>query len=731
MTDAAPVDLLAGLNPVQREAVLHGDGPLLVLAGAGSGKTRVVTCRIARLLRDGVRPEQILAVTFTNKAAAEMRERVAHLLGVESVPGLTISTFHAFGARFLRTHPEGLGRTRGFVIYDDTDQMATVRRAMDTAGIPDQGGLGKAIRRAIDQARNAGKDASAARLPEDAPYVDMVRVGELYEELMARADAFDFGDLIRGPAVLLEQDAYLRDAWRRRFRHVLVDEFQDTNLAQYRLLHALAPPGSNLVVVGDDDQSIYGWRGAEVENILKFPEAWGGALLRLEQNYRSDGSILEAANGVIAHNSRRLGKKLWTANEAGARVEVMRSSDPREEARRVVTRILDLQGEGYEPGDVAILFRANHLALDVEDALRRVGVAYVVVRGRAFYERAEVRDALAALRLVVNPADDVAFGRVVGNLTQGVGKTSLGRVAQHAEVAGCSLHDAVPAALASGEIKGKARGGLATLLEDLAQARAQADPVAAAEHLFAELGMLKGDAELSLLDEDDRDGQESLRRLLQALVETKEAGGDLATFLEQVKLVSDVDAAELGRAVSLMTVHAAKGLEFPVVFVIGLEEGTFPGQRASRPHEVEEERRLFYVAATRARRRLFLSHAERRRRFGDQTDWRRPSRFLAELPRQATQGDRAEPRAAAPTWEPRAPRVDAGYRIELEPEEAFSPHDDGETAFYKAGMSIWHADFGVGEVLRVRMGMQPRLDIRFPELGVRTVLARFVSPYEG
>ncbi|MCB9547289.1 MAG: UvrD-helicase domain-containing protein [Myxococcales bacterium] len=729
MTDAAPVDLLAGLNPVQREAVLHGAGPLLVLAGAGSGKTRVVTCRIARLLRDGVRPERILAVTFTNKAAAEMRERVAHLLGVEAVPGLTISTFHAFGARFLRQHPQGLGRTPGFVIYDDTDQLATIKRAMDLAGVPEAPGLAKAVRRAIDQARNEGQSAAAARLPEDAPYVDMTRIGETYEELMARADAFDFGDLIRGPAVLLEEDAYLRDAWRTRFQHVLVDEFQDTNRAQYRLLHALAPPGSNLVVVGDDDQSIYGWRGAEVENILKFPEAWGGVLLRLEQNYRSDGSILEAANGVIAHNSRRLGKNLWTANEAGARVEVLRSSDPREEARKVVGRILELQGEGYEPGDVAILFRANHLALDVEDALRRVGVAYVVVRGRAFYERAEVRDALALLRLVVNPADDVAFSRVVGNVAKGVGKTSLERVAKVAEAQGLSLHDATEPALAGGTIKGKARGGLAALITHLAQARGQADVVAAAEHLFADVGLLQGDAELSLLAEDERDGQESLRRLLQALVETKEGGGDLATFLEQVKLVSDVDAAELGRAVSLMTVHAAKGLEFPAVFVIGLEEGTFPGARASRPHEVEEERRLFYVAATRARRRLFLSHAERRRRFGDQTDWRRPSRFLAELPPAVTRGYSAERFAPAPAFTPRA--AEESYRVELEPEEAFSPFDDGETAFYKAGMLIWHADFGVGEVLRVRMGMQPRLDIRFAELGTRTVLARFVSPYEG
>jgi len=734
-------DLLDGLNPVQREAVLHGDGPLLVLAGAGSGKTRVVTARIARLLRSGVRPDQILAVTFTNKAAAEMRERVQHLVGGAALPSLTLSTFHAFGARFLRQHAEALGRTARFVIYDDDDQAKLVKKAMEIAGLPPSAPLAKAIRRAFDQARNRGHAAEQASLPEEEgtlAKVDLARVGVLYDELLTQADAFDFGDLIRGPAVVLEQDEYLRTAYQRRYRHVLVDEFQDTNQAQYRLLRALAPPGSNLVVVGDDDQSIYGWRGAEVDNILRFPDEWHGRLLRLEQNYRSEGHILEAANGVISFNKRRLGKSLWTEQAPGARVEVLAAEDAREEARRVVSRMLDLQGEGYEPGDMAVLYRANHLALDLEDALRRVRMPYVVVRGRAFYERAEVRDGIALLRLVVNPADDVALERTVEHVLKGVGTTSLAHLSAHARAQGTPMLAALPSALAAGVLKGRAKTGLAHLATLLEEARSQADVVEGVARLFTETGLMASDADLSLLQEDDRDRDENLRRILAALAEVRETGGDLAAFLEQVKLVADSDTSAEGGAVALMTVHAAKGLEFPAVFVIGLEEGTFPGTRSLAPEKIEEERRLFYVAVTRARRRLFLAHAERRRRFGDPSDWRRPSRFLGEVPASTVQGRVVRFAREAVEVQQR----DDGLRVEREPDvggwsrravAAQQPmeEDGGEGMHYRPGMKIWHADFGVGEVLRVRMGMEVRLDIRFAELGTRTVVARFVSPYEG
>ena len=727
--------LLEGLNPVQREAVLHGEGPLLVLAGAGSGKTRVVTARIARLLRDGVPPERILAVTFTNKAAAEMRARVEALLGGERQPGLTIATFHAFGARFLRQHAEALGRTRDFTIYDDDDQLAAVKKAMDYAGLPESGPLARAIAKSIDQARNRGLGAEASRLPEGPSgevalaRIDLSRVGAFYDEVLKQANAFDFGDLIRGPVAILEADAYVRDAWRHRFRHVLVDEFQDTNVAQHRLLHALAPPGSNLVVVGDDDQSIYGWRGAEVEHILRFPEEWGGRLLRLEQNYRSEGHILAAANGVISNNKKRLGKALWTDREAGARVELVGAGDPKEEARRVVGRMLDLRNEGFTPGDMAVLYRTNALSLDLEEALSRARLPYVVVRGRAFYDRAEIRNALSLLRLVMNPADDVALERAVNHVIEGVGKASFSQLEAHARSRGEGILASVPSAIEAGVVKGRARTGLQSLLTRLEATRTATALAPAAAQLFTEVGLLVPDIEVALLHKDAREDQENLRRLLQSLEETE----GLAGFLEQVKLVADSDVRGVEGAVSLMTVHAAKGLEFPAVFVIGLEQGTFPSQRNLDPERIEEERRLFYVAVTRARRRLFLAHADYRRSFGQLPERRRPSLFLSEVPPAVRQGGRSFMPAPAITR-------DDGFRIEVDDHEDERPRkrsapdlrfdDAPDDSDFRPGMAIWHADFGVGKVLRVRTGMETRLDIEFPDVGTRTVLARFVSPYE-
>lgn len=717
------------LNAVQREAVLHQDGPMLLLAGAGSGKTRVVTHRIARLLEEGEPPGSILAVTFTNKAAREMRDRVYDLLEVDSVPGLTISTFHSLGARLLRRHAKALGRTKDFVIYDDGDATSTLRTLVRQMGVEKGGSaLIKAARKAIDQAKNDGQPAAAMQLPAEVELIDGVRIdgGELgaqYDAALAQANAFDFGDLVRCAADLLSGDEQIGGRYRARWHWVLVDEFQDTNAAQYRLLQALAPPPSNLFVVGDDDQSIYGWRGAEVENILGFADRYPTAeVLRLEQNYRSEGNILAAANAVIAQNTRRLGKSLWTDRDAGAGIEIITVANGRDEARAVANRISVLRSMGVPPGNMAILYRANHMSLELEQALQLRGVPHVIVRGRSFYERAEVRDAMAYLRLLVNPQDDAAFRRAVNTPSRGVGRVSVERLEDHARAAEQSLFEAVPGALKG--IRGKAKAGLTGFCTLIDGGRQIAHPVTAARTVLVDAGIM---LPLKGLPEDERARQENIAHLVDALADHIDAtpDGSLASFVEQVKLISELDVAALeGGAVSLLTTHAAKGLEWPVVFVVGMEEEGFPSQRAVDEGRVEEERRLFYVAVTRARERLILSAAERRRMFGGAPVWRRPSRFLSELPAEVLNRPAPKARAAPPRMMPRrrrpAPPPPAVEDFSQDPSEAT----------WMPGMHVWHQDFGVGRVVRVRVGMRMMLVVDFED-GQRTVVADYVSLYEG
>lgn len=775
-------DALADLNPIQREAVLHDDGPLLLLAGAGSGKTRVVTRRIARLLGEGADPESILALTFTNRAAREMRERVGGLLRLDRPPPLQISTFHALGARFLRRHAEWFGRSRGFTIYDDADQIAMIREAAAIQRVDLKVAEAKVVRRALDEAKNAGEGAAAAVLPVDfASRLDGTRLGADYDDLLERADAFDFGDLIVRPAELMGQEPHVADLYRRRWRWLLVDEFQDTNAAQYRWLKHLAPPGSraNLFVVGDDDQSIYGWRGAEVENILRFPEEYPSArVVRLEQNYRSHRHILDAANEVIAHNRRRLGKNLWTEATDGMRLELHEAAEGRGEARWVAGRITQLcRQEGVAPGEIAVLMRANHLSLGVEENLRLMGVPHTVVRGRSFYDRAEVRDALAYVRLLVNPHDEVAFRRAVNTPSRGIGPKSLEKLSNFAAGRDGSLWESVRPALDRGKLRGKAAAGLRAFLdvldahrEELDEAGHPTDGRGPAERVEAALkasGFL-GDLEVGAgAGEQDRQRFENVHRLLQALADFEQSGGptgilsagldggprpaSLAAYMEQVKLISEVDVADPGLgAVSLMTVHAAKGLEFPVVFLMGLEEGLFPHHRSlDDDDKIEEERRLAYVAITRARQRLFLTWARERRSFAE-TRRNKPSRFLKELPADAVEARfqpepppmrrrRSSSRFGGGGYATgrRSARTEAAREAyERDREEALysdppAPDHIGGGGQWRAGMKVYHANFGVGTVTDIRRGSTPRLVIDFPDIGTKTIGAAWVSPYEG
>ncbi len=780
-------DALADLNPIQRDAVLHDAGPLLLLAGAGSGKTRVVTRRIARLLAEGAEPESILALTFTNRAAREMRERVCAILGLDRPPPLQISTFHALGARFLRRHAPWFGRSQGFTIYDDSDQIAMIREAASIQRVDLKVAEAKVVRRALDEAKNAGEGAAAAVLPVDfASKLDGPRLGADYDDLLERADAFDFGDLIVRPAELMAAEIHVAEMYRRRWRWLLVDEFQDTNAAQYRWLKLLAPPGAegpgaNLFVVGDDDQSIYGWRGAEVENILQFPEEYPTAkVVRLEQNYRSHRHILDAANEVIANNRRRLGKNLWTEATDGMRLELHEAAEGRGEARWVAGRITQLcRQEGVAPGEIAVLMRANHLSLGVEENLRLMGVPHTVVRGRSFYDRAEVRDALAYVRLLVNPHDEVAFRRAVNTPSRGIGPKSLEKLSNFAAGRDGSLWESVRPALDRGKLRGKAATGVRRFLDVLDQYREELDddghpkdglgPAQRVQKTLIDAGFLP-DLEVSARGgEQDRQRLENVLRLLEALGDFETAGGpagllssgldgkrrppSLAAYMEQVKLISEVDVADTGLgAVSLMTVHAAKGLEFPVVFLMGLEEGLFPHHRSlDDDDKIEEERRLCYVAITRARQRLFLTWARERRSFAE-TRRNTPSRFLKELPADAVEAQfQPEPPpmrrrrssgrfggggyARGPISK-RAQRAREEY--EKAREEALysdAPAPDytmgGAGGGWRAGMKVYHGNLGVGTVVEVRRGPKIRLVVDFDDVGPRAVMADYVSPYEG
>lgn len=784
-----PSDPLAGLNPVQRTAVLHRGRPMLLLAGAGSGKTGVVTHRIADLLRGGAPGRQILAVTFTNRAAGEMRTRVFELLGVETVPDLLMSTFHALGARMLRRHASYFGRRPDFVVYDDDDQVQVLKQVATDANIELSAMEIKAVRRGIDRAKNAGETAKEMVVDEGLPLsVDWADFGARYERRLERANAFDFGDLVMRPAQLLSEVPELAADYRARWKYVHVDEFQDTNVAQYRLLAQLAPPGSELFAVGDDDQSIYGWRGAEVDNILKFQELYPTAeVVRLEQNYRSNGRILDAANQVIAHNQSRLGKTLWTEREPGPRLELYAGRDGRTEARWIAGRIAEMCGGTYgggnfTAGEVAILFRANHLSLDLEQALQQVGTPYVLVKGRSFYDRAEVRDALAWIRLMMNPDDDVALLRAVGAPSRGVGKTSLERLAAVASRLNLPLLNAIEPALAGGAVKGKARTGLQEIHAALAAGGDEAAaPVERVRGVLEASGLLASLSAEAKAGEDERARLENVERLLDAIVQHTEEAPDpsLAAWLEQVKLVSELDVANLdGGRVSLMTVHAAKGLEFPVVFVMGMEEGLFPHHNATREFNperrqkaVEEERRLCYVAITRARQRLFLTRAGERMSRGE-FKASEPSRFLRELPEDAITGARvaADPYAeadrsgwsratGAPRGGPNAGRAwgaagrasDPTVRREHGPSvddlcidepprrvvldgpppssaRVVQPMGGGGEVF-AVGQHVYHGQFGVGVVQAWRPGRDPKVSVRFAGVGVLDILARFVSAY--
>jgi len=731
---------LSSLNPPQRDAVLHGEGPLVVFAGAGSGKTRVITHRVAHLIAErGVPPWQILAVTFTNKAAGEMRERLSEL--VRSTKGLQVGTFHATCARFLRWHADLVGISKDFTIYDDSDQKAAVKRVINDLGIDPKAFPAKTLAGGINKAKQ--EVLAPDELELDGPWDEVLqKVYALYQERLEKASALDFGDLIYRLVRALESNDALRQELAGRFRYQLVDEFQDTNHAQLRLVKALASVHPNLCVVGDDDQSIYRWRGADRRNILDFKKTYPRTrIIKLEQNYRSTQRILRVAHAVIRRNSDREPKEMWTANDEGEPLLVVCAEDGRQEAREVVNGIREMKRQGHLLTDMAVFYRTHAQSRVLEEALRAADVPYRIVGGVRFYDRAEVKDLLAYLRVLVNPEDDVSLLRIINTPTRGIGKTTIGRLLDLAAETGVGVWRALEMIHDDDRFKTGVtkkldafRELVAGMQKGLKQGRYGLDDIGGV--ILHETGYV------DMLKKEDTPEADARIQNLEELVGSMQRYGqehpesELTDWLNEVTLQTDADRddeeAKQTDRLTLMTVHAAKGLEFDTVIVTGLEDGLFPSRGTDPwedPEELEEERRLAYVAFTRARQRLFLTFA-RRRWLRGREEVGSASRFLHEIPQEdarwvgmpqpQTRRKKAQEYVADP-WDSPEPMGAA-------PGESYVDYSEGTDVAIRRGMRVRHPKFGVGEVRDVTQGAPPRVIVLFPGLGRKTIVARYLEP---
>ncbi len=712
--------LTEGLNPQQREAVLNGDGPLLIVAGPGSGKTRVVTTRIANLiLNRGVAPWEILAITFTNKAAKEMRERVERLVPAGDGGAPWIGTFHSMCARILRREIDALeGYTRDFSIHDTADRNGLIKSIVKELGYDPKRFRAPVIggwisSRKNNRGREDGLQLSDGSMDEDVYHA----VEQKYRERMQQQNALDFDDLLLKVLDLFDNHPGVRDGYARRFRHVLVDEYQDTNRVQYLLVRHFASFHQNLTVCGDPDQSIYAWRGADIRNILDFEQDFPSAkVVRLEQNYRSTARILDAANVVIANNQARKEKDLFTEGEQGEQIAVIECGDENDEAREIAAQVRSHVARGGRYGDCAVLYRAGFLQRAIETALRYDSVPYQVVAGLEFYQRKEIKDVVAYLRLALNPADDVAFVRVVNTPSRGVGDTSLARLASFAAERGLSLSAALQDPLALEAIRGRAKKGLAAfaeLMEELAPAR----ELDAAVALDVVLEAIDVDRWMAELDDGtstvDRAANVEELRAFAADYDSRQPDGKLRGMLEEVALVADTDAYEGDEdRVKLMTLHACKGLEFPFVVIAGAEDELLPHERAVDEAEepdtaIEEERRLFYVGITRAMKRLLITHTTFRSFYGGGRPTL-PSRYLRELP----EGDVA------------------GVGPEEREEDALGAFEpaEGSGAGLTVGELVQHPHFGRGRIEALAgAGINARATVVFSSAGRKQLLLQYAS----
>ncbi len=722
-------DLLADLNEPQRRAVTHVDGPLLVLAGAGSGKTRVITRRVAWLIHSGIPPWNVLAITFTNRAAGEMAQRVREL---ETPRGATVCTFHSLCARLLREFAPEAGLSQNFSIYDRADQLRLLKEAIERLDIPTGGLTPAKAHSAVSRVKNSLKTPQAfadeAAGPRDRA---LAEIYDQYERLLAGNNALDFDDLLLRMAMLLRDRDDVRRALGERYRYVLIDEYQDTNHAQYLIAHAIAMEHENICVTGDPDQSIYAWRGADITNIMDFEHDYPNAVVvRLEENYRSTAPILAAASRLIARNRLRKSKSLWTMREGGREVRVVTCDDGSAEAEIIAERIAAHRRAGGALEDVAVFYRVNALSRQVEETLLKRGIAYRIARGTEFYNRKEVKDVLAYLKLLVNPADDLSCLRVINTPARGIGATTIDRLRAFAESAGCPVLEACRRAGAEnlGKAGAKRSAAFAGMIASLA-ARADATVRETIEEVIAATGLEEA---LSKQDEESRQARSNVEELISTAADfDRTVGGTLADYLYQVSLVSDVDHFQGGGgAVTLMTLHAAKGLEFPKVFIIGCEDGLLPFKRDHAPAEdsdVEEERRLLFVGMTRAMNELTLTHVRRRVRRG-RGESQIVSPFIVELGGEHVVTE--DQTTGLPHSSSAAARYSRGgfYAPNAERKAIEALYDEHEQPLppeyehLRSGCRVRHPRFGEGKVLRLRQPWpETRAEIVFDDFGPKTI----------
>ena len=769
-----PADaLLDTLNPAQTDAVLKTEGPLLVLAGAGSGKTRVLTTRLARLVQEhGVQPRNILAVTFTNKAAGEMRDRVARMLGDEP-RGLWIGTFHSIGARMLRMAPEFAGRTKQFTIYDQDDAQGVIKRVMERLKIPHKQFSPRGIHATISDAKNQLVTPSEFDKTAMDPFTKAVaQVYPAYEEALRLANATDFDDLLVLPVRLLQSDEHTLKLYQAKFHYIMVDEYQDTNRAQYQFIKLLAAGHRNICVVGDDDQSIYGWRGADIRNILDFNKDFPDAqVVRLEENYRSDPPILALANVVISANSERMGKTLRATRSGGEAVTVMRTLDDRDEADWVVTEMAAVRRKhGLQLREMAVLYRTNSQSRVMEEALRKSGMPYRLIGSTRFYDREEIRDLMSYLKLIGNPSDDEAFRRAIGVPRRGLGNTTIELIGEHARGNGKSMYAVSQFPEAIEGLRPAARVALGAFI-DLLEGFRQKALDTAVDDLLIEIIDAIGYAQY--LKEKGPEGDERLKNVKELVTSAGETVADdsgevgltpLDHFLQRTALIAGIDSLDPSAdAVLIMTLHNAKGLEFPVVFITGLEDGLFPLAKSyEEPKLLEEERRLFYVGITRAEKKLYISHAEQRLREG-QVMPSRQSSFIDDIPPamvdaqssvkvrssgrgvmrsgwsmraggpsryygggggggSASRGDFADGLSVSPSARRPGTPVQISY--------AAAEDESQDEAVYVAGCRVRSAKFGTGTIAEVvGRGHDAKVKVDFDdeEVGRKTLVARLAN----
>lgn len=736
------VDCTYGLNPQQAEAVINTEGPMLIMAGAGSGKTKVLTCRVANLLQKGVRPYRILAITFTNKAAAEMRERVNNMSG-PAAKDVWLFTFHAFCARFLRMEIDKLpGYGGNFAIYDTADSQNLIKQILKEMNLDDKRFQPSGILSRISNAKNALQDADAfARQAGDFYEQKVADIYSRYQQKLQLNNALDFDDLLMLSIRLLQENREVREKYQDRFDYLLVDEYQDTNHAQYLLTKLLAAKHRNICVVGDADQSIYGWRGADIQNILDFEKDYPDAkVIKLEQNYRSTQVILDAANAVIENNTGRKPKNLWTENKNGADIIYFQAVDERDEARFVIEQMQNLQStEDKKLGDMAILYRTNTQSRIFEEMLIKSGISYNMVGGLKFYERKEIKDIIAYLRVIFNPADSLSLLRIINVPKRGIGDASLAKIQAYAAANNVSLFEAVSNASAVEGLSSRfvaKLDDLAGIIFELMNLANEAPVEDLIDRVLHDTGYMEElENERTPQAQSRIDNLHELISVAQEFAKSEEEN-NLENFLAHVALVSDIDDAELGEdAITLMTLHSSKGLEFPVVFLVGMEEGLFPHARTLMDEtEVEEERRLCYVGITRAKEKLFLSSTKMRTIYGNTVTYP-PSRFLQEIPARLVKTIKRQERFSAlenfkqvsEKYSARQPKPASTFNPNsFMPPKAAVAAAGGTAMRFNTGDKVSHSKWGEGMVVSVKdCDDGQEVKVAFAGAGVRSLLTKY------